>query len=115
MLYPELLAAVKSGRAGLCGEDFVTEFHRRVFEAILENASEEGAFDFGVLAASFSPDEMGRITKMRVDRGGLSNNNMALLQDCAQRLKKSKTRSLEETLNEQRTKIQRSSGTSGNG
>jgi len=115
MLYPELLAAVKDQKTQLTGEDFVTEFHRRVFEAILENATGEGMFDFGVLAASFTPEEMGRITKMRVDRGGLSNNGMALLEDCTRRLKKSKTRSLEETLNEQRTKIQRNSGTGSNG
>lgn len=115
MLYPELLASVKNGKTALTEEDFVTEFHRRVFAAIGENAAEDGAFDFGVLAASFTPEEMGRITKMRVDREGMSNNNIALLEDCTQRLKKSKTRSLEETIYEQRTKIQRNNTSGGNG
>lgn len=105
MLYPELRAAVRSGGVQLEKSDFVTAFHARVFEAVISYDEEKAPFDFGLLGAQFSPEEMGRITKMCVEREGFAANGMALLRDCVRTLKGAKTKSLEETIHEQRTKI----------
>ncbi len=42
-------------------EEFVTDFHRRVYEAICTHLSETGQTDLTALSEQFSVDEMGRI------------------------------------------------------
>ena len=71
LIYPELAAKVKSGAVELEADDFVTDFNRRVFEAMI---SDEGGTDIGMLAQSFSVDELSRIEGMAEKRAELSEN-----------------------------------------
>lgn len=102
--YPELIAAVKSGGAGVDAVDFVTDFNRRVFEAIIDISEQDGTFDFGTLGAVFNTEEMGRITKMRLEREGFEKNDIEVLRECAMTLKNSKEKDLEDIINDKRTK-----------
>lgn len=74
----------------VCEKDFVTDFNRKVFLAIKELAKAGAAIDPGMLGEQFSPDEMGRITKMRLVRSELSDNRFEVFEECVRRLKDSK-------------------------
>lgn len=74
LIYPEHRDAVESGRVALTGDDFVTEFHRRVFASTMELHRAENGFVPELLGESFSPDEMGRIRQLEVERGQLTQN-----------------------------------------
>lgn len=105
MLYnPEYIGAIKSGNIKLTEDDFVTGFNRRIFESIITGSDENGSFDFGLLGAVFSTEEMGRITKMRLDREGFTRNDLTVLRECAETLKNSKEKSLEDIIHDKRTK-----------
>ncbi len=93
LLFPENLAAVKSGKIELSDEDFFSDFNRRVFTEALARCSETGSFDLSLLNEVFEPDEMGRITSMTVRRRKLSENGSELLREMIARLK-SETRKL---------------------
>ena len=84
LLRPELMAEIRKGRLALSPSDFVTEFGRRVFEAFL---SLEGHFDIGMLAETFTQDEISRIVKMQIDRAKLTKNDAAVLADHIKTLK----------------------------
>ena len=83
---PELADAVRKGKIAVSASDFVTEFGRRVFEAI---AGEDGTCDIGVLAQSFTVEEIDRITKMQVARASLSKNDEEVLSDFLKTLRAS--------------------------
>lgn len=105
MLYnTEHISGIKSGIIQLAPDDFVTGFNRKVFESILAGSDENGSFDFGLLGAVFSAEEMGRITKMRLDREGFTRNDLTVLRECAETLKNSKEKSLEDIIHDKRTK-----------
>lgn len=72
-LYPEHRALAFSSPPLLSEEDFKTELGKRVFLFIREG-EENGGFAPELLDSEFSPDEVGRITKMRVSRMQLSQN-----------------------------------------
>ena len=74
LLREEYRSAVTSGEIPLAPSDFVTDFHRRVFEAVMQMHQSESGFRFELLGADFSPDEVGRIEKMEVSRQELSEN-----------------------------------------
>lgn len=74
LLREEYRSAVASGEIPLAASDFVTDFHRRIFESVLKMHQSELGFRFELLGADFSPDEMGRIEKMEVSRQELSEN-----------------------------------------
>ena len=73
-IFPEYLKEETDG-APLTGDDFMTEFHRRVYEAIAAAYTESGKFDLALLGETFSADEIGRITKMHVARAQLADNS----------------------------------------
>ncbi len=105
MLYrPDLVCNIKQGNVKLSADDFVTGFGRRVFESILTTINEDFSFDFGILGALFNVEEMGRITKMRLDREKFTKNDLSVLLECAEILKNSKEKSLEDIINDKRTK-----------
>lgn len=84
LLHPELIQEIKKGRVSLSADDFFTEFGKRVFSAIFAC---ETKCDIGVLAQSFSIEEIDRITKMQVMRAALTKNDMDVLIDNIQTLK----------------------------
>lgn len=85
LLRPEFMKELT--RLSLTAEDFLTEFNRRVFEAMTEG---EGTADIGLLAERFTPDEISRITKMQVERTRLSRNGLDVLSDHIRILKNEK-------------------------
>ena len=85
LLRPEFMAEIKRGRILLAKEDFLTEFGKRVFMAFM---SFDGHFDIGMLSETFSQDEVSRIVKMQVDRSKLTKNDLAVLKDHIDTLKR---------------------------
>ncbi|MDD4773032.1 MAG: toprim domain-containing protein, partial [Eubacteriales bacterium] len=104
LCYPELNNEIMRGNVKLTADDFVTEFNRRIFETIIANSDENGAFDFGILGAEFTIEEMGRITKMRLDRESFTKNDIIVLRECVETLKDTKEKSLEDIINDKRNK-----------
>ena len=86
LVYPEHRKSVfKNNR--LSEDDFYTEFNRKVFAYI---KSSYGADDhMADINDAFTSDEVGRITKMKINRMQLSDNGEQVLEDCIQNLKNS--------------------------
>lgn len=84
LLRPELVPEIKKGQIALAADDFVTQFNKRVFEAILNC---EGRCDIGLLGQSFSLEEIDRITAMQVKRASLTKNDREVLADNVRTLK----------------------------
>jgi len=76
LIYPEHRDAVERGSIALSADDFITEFHRRVFDATMELHRSENGFAPELLGESFSPDEMGRIRQIEVERQQLTKNGV---------------------------------------
>ncbi len=74
LLFEEYRNVVEKKQIELSPDDFVTDFHRRVFVSIMERHASESGLHFEMLGEEFSPDEMGRIQKMEVARGQLSHS-----------------------------------------
>lgn len=87
LLYPE--HRKKVFEEGLVDEsDFFTEFNRRIF-VYLKKAYFEGDDSHLDMDACFTPDERGRITKMKINRMELTDNGSEVLIDIIERLKRS--------------------------
>ncbi|MBR2721267.1 MAG: DNA primase [Clostridia bacterium] len=84
LIFEEYRNAVERGEVPLCREDFVTEFHRRVFDAVMSMHARETGFSPELLGADFSPDEMGRIQKMVVARQQLQQNGPAVFRSAVE-------------------------------
>ena len=67
-------------------EIFVTDFNRKVYEAILEIADTQKEFSLSILNEVFSAEEMGKISGIRAKNEGIEINN-ASITDCAAVLK----------------------------
>ena len=74
LMFEEYRNAVEKGEIPLHEEDFVTEFHRRVFVSIMRRHASESGLHLELMGEEFDPDEMGRIQKMEVTRRQLSQN-----------------------------------------
>ncbi len=90
LMFEEFRAKASEGFEGLCADDFVTEFGRRVFEAMLELEKSEGGFSKAMLGQSFTPDEMGRIEKIELSRRNLVRNDTEVFSDFIKGLKNEK-------------------------
>ncbi len=86
LLFDDLRASVADKEVELDADDFFTEFGRRVFVAVLDG-EKNGGFDFGMLGERFTPDEIGRITKIKMSREKLTQNNLQVLRDSAAALR----------------------------
>ena len=86
LLYEDLRACILRGEIELTPEDFFTEFGRRVFVAILD-AEASGGFDMGMLGERFTPEEIGRITKLKLSREKLTQNGKEVLSESAEILR----------------------------
>ena len=86
LVYPEHRKSVFENNR-LSEDDFYTEFNRKVFAYI---KSSYGADDhMADINDAFTSDEVGRITKMKINRMQLSDNGEQVLEDCIQNLKNS--------------------------
>lgn len=85
-LYPEHRARVFGASPLLTEEDFKTELGKRIF-AFIRRAEEEGGFAVELLDSEFSPDEVGRMTRMRVARMQLTDNGENVLAESIAALK----------------------------
>lgn len=87
LMFAEYRHAVATGSIALCADDFVTEFHRRVFERIMALDASEYGFRFELLGADFTADEVGRIEKMEVTRQALTQNGPEVFRSVVSTLK----------------------------
>lgn len=83
--YSEYAQRIAKGSIELSGEDFVSEFSRRVFDAIMHSGEE---FEIGMLNSVLSEAEMARVIKMQIAREGLANTDEVFL-DSISTLKRS--------------------------
>lgn len=79
----EYLPKVKADSSILSEDDFLTEFNRRVYSAII--ATEDGEIDY----EAFTPEETGRIVKMKIDRMNMTDNGAEIFLECCKKLKES--------------------------
>ena len=78
MLNPDYLEYVKEQ---LAPTDFLTDFHRRVYQAVVQMLEEGRAFDISLLSGRFTPEEMGRIAGLQ-NRVQSQETAKAALADC---------------------------------
>ena len=90
-MFPELIPEASEGKLKLTPDDFVTAFNRRVYEKMTELGSE---FDVGLIADTFTPDEIARIVKNMVSRQNLTENGITVIAQCADKLRKNKEKEL---------------------
>ena len=70
----------------------MTDFGRRVFEALCELENSPAGYSKAMLGQKFSVDEIGRIEKIEVDRMFLSKNDREVFENCIEKLKEEKDR-----------------------
>lgn len=92
LTYEEHREAIASGKIPLCAEDFFTDLGKRIFEAVMELHNNNEPFDPAYLGERFTPKEIGRITKYKIDRGQLTQNGADVLQGAVEKLKSEKMR-----------------------
>jgi len=86
LLYPDKRKIVFEDKL-LCADDFYTEFNRRVF-TFIENAYLSGDDSGEWINENFTPEEVGRIMRMKINRMALSSANDAVLRDSIDTLKR---------------------------
>ena len=87
LVYPEHRKSVFDNQR-LTTEDFFTEFNKKVFTYV-KSCYESGDDSMMSINDTFTSDEVGRITKMKISRMQLSDNGEQVLDDCIQNLKNS--------------------------
>lgn len=87
LMYPEHRKRVFDSSL-VTADDFITDLNRRIFE-YLKNAYLSGDDSHHDIDAVFTPDEHGRITKMKLSRMELSENGEQVLTDSIERLRRS--------------------------
>jgi replicative DNA helicase len=86
LLYPEHRKNVFSDNL-LSENDFYTEFNKRVFSYLSSSYSRDDSMTD--INDVFTSDEVGRITKMKINRMQLTDNGEKVLIDCINNLKNS--------------------------
>lgn len=87
LLYPDHRKYVFDNDV-LSGEDFYTDLNRRVFE-FLEKAYHSSGVNIEDMNEDFTPEEIGRITKMKIARMQLAENGITVLLESIDSLKNS--------------------------
>ena len=72
----------------LTENDFLTDLNKRIFNYV-GRAYREGDDQLVTLNSEFTPDEIGRISRMKIRRMELSSNDDAVLAECIENLRKS--------------------------
>ena len=87
LLYPDKRKIVFADKL-LCADDFYTEFNKRVF-SFIESAYLSGDDFSDWLNENFTPEEVGRIVKMKINRMAFSSADDTVLYDSIDALKRS--------------------------
>ncbi len=87
LMFPEYRDAVENGDVTIAAEDFVTEFHKRVFEAVMAGHRSPSGFRFELLGQAFTPDEMGRIEQTEMTRRELTKNGPDVFKSAVETLR----------------------------
>ena len=87
LLYPDKRKIVFADKL-LCADDFYTEFNKRVF-SFIESAYLLGDDSSDWLNENFTPEEVGRIVKMKINRMAFSSADDTVLYDSIDALKRS--------------------------
>ena len=72
----------------LTDADFVTDFGKRIF-AYLKRAHAEGDDNLVTMSNEFTPDENGRISKIKITRMNLASSDIKILEESIEMLRKS--------------------------
>ncbi len=91
LIYEEYRREAASGTI-ITAADFSTVFGRRVFEAICRTENSEFGFSKAMLGEDFSPEELGRIEKLELDRRNLSRNDRRVFEGAICAIKEEKER-----------------------
>ena len=70
----------------LTPDDFITSFHKRVYESISQVLERTPTFDITMISGDFSPEEMGRIVMINTN-ASVYKNSEAELNDCIEVLR----------------------------
>lgn len=89
LLREEYRNLVSEGKVELTSDDFISEFHGRVFDKIVE-LERADQFDMAMLGQYFNPDEMGRLYGLEQKRRALTENGKGLFLDCIETVKSEK-------------------------
>ena len=87
LLYPDKRKIVFEDKL-LSADDFCTEFNKRIFSYI-ETAYRAGDDSLERLNENFTPEEVGRVMRMKINRMALSSSDDAVLYDSIDALKRS--------------------------
>ena len=87
LLYPDKRKIVFEDKL-LCSDDFYTEFNKKVF-GFIERAYLSGDDSSEWLNENFTPEEVGRVMKMKINRMALASTDDAILYDSIDALKRS--------------------------
>ena len=87
LLYPDKRKIVFADKL-LCADDFYTEFNKRVF-GFIESSYLSGDDSTEWLNESFTPEEVGRIVKMKINKMAFSSADDTVLYDSIDALKRS--------------------------
>ena len=96
MMYPEHLKNVFKNEL-ISENDLFTEFNKKVF-LHLKSSYDEGIYTETDFNSAFTPEEVSRITKMRIARIGLSENGASVLQESIASLKSAMQKKSAETV-----------------
>ena len=88
LLYPEFRKKALCDSVFLSENDFFTSFGKKVFTFIKDN-TDNGFLDDKRIDEVFTPEEVGRITKMKLARLSLQNNGMPVFMEIVNTLKSS--------------------------
>ena len=87
LMYPEHRKKVFDGQL-VSEDDFITDLNRRIF-VYLKNSYLGGDDSHYDIDENFTPDECGRITKMKISRMELTENGTEVLTDSIEKLRRS--------------------------
>ena len=87
LLYPDKRKIVFEDKL-LSADDFCTEFNKRIF-SFIETAYRAGDDSLEWLNENFTPEEVGRVMRMKINRMALSSSDDAVLYDSIDALKRS--------------------------
>ena len=92
LIFDEFRRSAANGEVPISADDFVTDFSRRVFEALCELENSEAGYSKAMLGQMFDIDEMGRIEKIEIDRRRLARNDKDVFLACINGIKEEKAK-----------------------
>ena len=107
LTYEEHRSAIAEGKLELSADDFFTSLGRRIFEAVMSLHNSDEGFNSLLLGEYFTNEEMGRITKYKINRGELSANGIDVLQNAVNKLKQEKQKETEKNAGDKLASLKR--------